>query len=109
MFEEIGAVFWRDWLVLRRRMIRFILSRMIAPVLYLIAFGWGLGKNIRLEHGNYLDYIVPGIIALNSMNISFNAVGSPLNISRLYHKNLEEYIVAPIITSFAITTACIVR
>ncbi len=96
MFEEICTVFWRDWLVLNRRMVRFILSRMIAPVLYLIAFGWGLGRNIQLGSGNYLDYIVPGIIALNSMNISFNAVGSPLTISRLYYKNLEEYIVAPI-------------
>jgi len=30
------------------------------------------------------------------MNISFNSVASPLNMSRLYHKTLEEYLVAPI-------------
>jgi len=96
MLYDIWTVFWREWLVLRRRIGRFILSRMVSPVLYLIAFGWGLGRSIQVNQGNYLDFIVPGIIALNSMNISFNSVGSPLNMSRLYHKTLEEYLIAPI-------------
>lgn len=96
MLYDIWTVFWRDWLVLKRRIGRFILSRMVSPVLYLIAFGWGLGRNVQVNQGNYLDFIVPGIIALNSMNISFNSVGSPLNMSRVYHKTLEEYLTAPI-------------
>ncbi len=96
MFVDIWTVFWRDWIVLRRRLGRYIFARMISPMLYLVAFGWGVGRNIPVGQTNYLDYIVPGIIALNSMTISFNAVGSPLNMSRLYHKTLEEYLIAPI-------------
>jgi len=96
MLYDIWTVFWREWLVLRRRIGRFILSRMVSPVLYLVAFGWGLGRSIQVNQGSYLDFIVPGIIALNSMNISFTSVGSPLNMSRLYHKTLEEYLIAPI-------------
>ncbi|MBP2627813.1 MAG: type transporter [Firmicutes bacterium] len=96
MLYDIWTVFWREWLVLRRRIGRFILSRMVSPVLYLVAFGWGLGRSIQVNQGSYLDFIVPGIIALNSMNISFISVGSPLNMSRLYHKTLEEYLIAPI-------------
>ncbi|MBP2667278.1 MAG: yadH 5, partial [Firmicutes bacterium] len=96
MFQDISTVFWRDWVVLKQRMKTFIFSRMVTPVLYLVAFGWGLGRNVQVEGGSYLDFIVPGILALNSMNISFNSVGSPLNMSRLYHKTLEEYLVAPI-------------
>lgn len=96
MLQDIATVFWRDWIVLQRRLGTFILSRMITPVLYLVAFGWGVGRNVQVSQGNYLDYIVPGILALNSMNISFNSVASPLNMSRLYHKTLEEYLVAPI-------------
>jgi ABC-type multidrug transport system permease subunit len=69
---------------------------MVSPILYLVAFGWGLGRSITVNQGSYLDFIVPGIIALNSMNISFNAVGTPVNMSRLYHKTLEEYLLAPI-------------
>lgn len=96
MLYDIWTVFWRDWLVLKRRIGRFILSRMISPILYLVAFGWGVGRSIQVNQGSYLDFIVPGIIALNSMNISFNSVGSPLNMSRVYHKTLEEYLIAPI-------------
>lgn len=96
IFTDIATVFWRDWLVLRRRLGSYILSRMISPIMYLVAFGWGVGRNIQLNQGSYLDFIVPGILALNSMTISFNSVGTPLNMSRLYHKTLEEYLVAPI-------------
>lgn len=96
MLTDIWTVFWRDWIVLQRRLSRYILSRMISPMLYLVAFGWGLGKSIQTGQGSYLDFIVPGIVALNSMTISFNAVGTPLNMSRVYHKTLEEYLIAPI-------------
>lgn len=94
--EDIYTVFWRDWVVLNRRLVKFVLSRMISPVLYLVAFGWGVGRSMPVNGGNYLDFILPGIMALNAMNISFSAVGSPLNMSRLYHKTLEEYLIAPV-------------
>lgn len=41
MIQDIATVFWRDWIVLRHRLLKFILSRMVAPVLYMVAFGWG--------------------------------------------------------------------
>lgn len=93
--EDVWTVFWRDWVVLKRRMMKFILSRMVAPMLYLVAFGWGLGRSIQVDSGTYLDFIVPGILALNSMNISFNSI-TPVHAERIYHKSLEEYIIAPI-------------
>ena len=95
MLEDIYTVFWRDWIVLKRRLTKFILSRMIAPILYLVAFGLGLGRSITIDSGNYIDFLVPGIIALNSMNISFNSI-TPVHAERIYHKSLEEYILAPI-------------
>jgi ABC-type multidrug transport system permease subunit len=93
---DTWTVFWRDWRVLNRRMGKFLLSRMITPVLYLITFGWGLGRGLQVGGSSYLEFLIPGIMALNAMNISFNAVGSSLNIGRLYHKTLEEYLIAPI-------------
>lgn len=96
--EDVRTVMWRDWLVLKRRLGRFIFSRMITPILYMLAFGVGLGRAVQISGGSYLDFVVPGIIALNSMNISFNSVGSPLNMAKLYHKTLEEYLIAPIST-----------
>lgn len=95
MLYDIWTVFWRDWVVLKRRLAKFLLSRMVAPMLYLIAFGWGLGRSIDVGGGSYLDFLVPGILALNSMNISFNSI-TPVHAERIYHKSLEEYIIAPI-------------
>ena len=95
MLYDIWTVFWRDWIVLKRRLAKFILSRMVAPLLYLVAFGWGLGRSISVSSGTYLDFLVPGILALNSMNISFNSV-IPVHAERIYHTSLEEYLVAPI-------------
>ena len=93
--RDIGTVFWRDWIVLKRRLVKFIFSRMVAPLLYLTAFGLGLGRSVNLNSGTYLDFIVPGIIALNSMNISFHSVIS-IHAERVYHKSLEEYLLSPI-------------
>ena len=93
--RDIGTVFWRDWIVLKRRLVKFIFSRMVAPLLYLTAFGLGLGRSVNLNSGSYLDFIVPGIIALNSMNISFHSV-IPIHAERVYHKSLEEYLLSPI-------------
>lgn len=95
MLTDIWTVFWRDWIVLKRRLTKFILSRMVAPILYLVAFGWGLGRSINVSSGTYLDFLVPGVLALNSMNISFNSI-TPVHAERIYHKSLEEYLIAPI-------------
>lgn len=96
LLQDIWTVFWRDWVVLQRRLKKFIFSRMVAPLLYMVAFGWGLGRSIQVTDGSYLDFLVPGILALNSMNISFNSV-TPVHSERIYHKSLEEYIIAPVI------------
>ncbi len=96
MLADILTVFWRDWIVLKHRLMKFIFSRMVTPVLYMIAFGWGLARNIRPDaSGTYLDFIVPGILALNSMNIAYNSL-TPVCTERVYHKSMEEYLTAPI-------------
>ena len=95
IFRDIGTVFWRDWIVLKRRLTKFIFSRMVAPLLYLTAFGWGLGRSVQISSGNYLDFIVPGIMALNSMNLGFHSIIS-VHAERIYHKSLEEYFLSPI-------------
>lgn len=89
-------VFSREMLTLRRRFLRYVLSGMVNPLLLLVAFGWGLGRGIYVEGMDYLQFIVPGIIALSGMNTSFSTVGVPLNISRRYTKTLEVYLTSPI-------------
>ena len=95
MLHDVWTVFWRDWVVLRRRLTKYVLSRMVSPLMFLIAFGWGLGRSIDVGTGSYLDFLVPGLLAMNSMNISFNSIIS-VHAERIYHKSLEEYLIARI-------------
>lgn len=92
------TVLWREMLLLRKKFLGFFAGSMVSPLLYLMSFGWGLGKNIRFGGVSYLDFVVPGIVALSAMNGSYNATGTSLNISRLYYRTFEELLVAPIST-----------
>ncbi|MEW6696689.1 MAG: ABC transporter permease [Bacillota bacterium] len=96
------AVLWREYLFFKNRIWSITGSSLVAPLLYLTAFGWGLGRSVNMAGVPYVDFIVPGILALSTMNASFNAVSTPLAIARLYDKTLEEYLVSPItLFSFA--------
>lgn len=90
------TIFWREWRIFRRRFWKIFSSTLVSPLLFLIAFGWGLGRSISVDGGSYMQFVVPGIVALTSMNASFNGIAQTLNISRLYHKTYEEFIIAPI-------------
>ncbi|TEB05257.1 Inner membrane transport permease YadH [Pelotomaculum schinkii] len=100
----LKAVLWREFLFFKRRWWTITASSMVAPLLYMVAFGWGLGKTVSLGGVAYLDFIVPGVVALSTMNVSFNAVATPLSIARLYDRTFEEYMVAPI-TIYSFTAA----
>ena len=46
--------------------------------------------------GTYLEFVLPGILALSAMNNSFGPVSTSLNISKLYTKTIEEVLVSPV-------------
>jgi len=89
-------IFWKEIMLVRKKPWRFLASSLVMPILYLVTFGWGLGRGMNVGNGRYLDFILPGILALSAMNNSFGPVSTSLNISKLYTKTLEEVLVAPL-------------
>jgi ABC-type polysaccharide/polyol phosphate export permease len=89
-------ILWSDLAALKRRWPRYLVTTLISPLLYLVAFGWGLGRGISLNGTSYLQFVIPGIIALTAMTTSFNGAGTRLNVDRLYYKSFDECIMAPI-------------
>ena len=81
-FYDIYTVYWRDWVVFTRTYKKFLLSRMVTPLLYILAFGIGLGRNISVDGGSYLSFIIPGMIAMNSMNMVTKNEKRPLFSAR---------------------------
>ncbi|SPF36487.1 ABC-2 type transporter [Syntrophobacter sp. SbD1] len=89
-------IFWKEMMIIRKKPWRFIASSLIMPVLYLVTFGWGLGRGMNVSGGRYLEFVLPGILALSAMNNSFGPVSTSLNISKLYTKTIEEVLVSPV-------------
>ena len=93
---SFGAVLWKEWVVFRRRFVSTTLGMIIGPLLYLIAFGWGVGAAVQMDGTSYIAFVIPGIVALNSMTNSFSPIANDINISRIYGQTFEATMTAPI-------------
>ncbi len=89
-------IFWKDMLLIRKKPWRFLASSMVMPLLYLVTFGWGIGRGMRMDGGTYLEFVLPGILVMSAMNNSFGPVSTSLNVSKLYTKTIEEVLVSPV-------------
>lgn len=91
-------IFYREMLLFRRKLLKlgYLFSAMVVPIIYLIAFGFGLGGSVRIDGGGYLDFLLPGLVAMSSMNNSYTWVSSSLNLNRIYFKTFQIFVQAPI-------------
>ncbi len=94
-FRGIGTVLWEKWVDFKFEWKKITASALVSPLLYMIALGWGLGSSSSVTDRPYIDFLVPGIIALTTMNASFAAVGQPLNVQRLFEHSFDHIIIYP--------------
>jgi len=89
----IITVLWEKWTEFKRDFYKITLAAMIAPLMYLIVFGMGIQT---MSHGEpYLNFLIPGVISLTTMNGSFNAIAQNLNVQRLYEKAFDQVMISP--------------
>jgi ABC-2 type transport system permease protein len=96
VFRDIYSVLWVDIRFLRRHWLRTLATSIVNPILYLVAFGYGLGGGISFEGYSYLAFVMPGIIALTAMSSSYGGAGLKLHVDRLFYKCFDEYLMSPI-------------
>ncbi|MCU0580025.1 MAG: ABC transporter permease [Desulfobacterota bacterium] len=91
-------IFLREMIQFKKKLFRlgYIFTSMMVPLLYLLAFGLGLGRSIQVPGGSYLGFLLPGLVAMSSMNNAYNWVASGLNLSRVYFKTFQVLIQSPI-------------
>ena len=91
-------IYVREMLLFRRKLFKlgYLLSAMVVPVIYLVAFGLGLGRSVQTGRGTYLDFLIPGLVAMSCMTNSYSWVANALNLNRLYTKNFQLFVQAPI-------------
>ncbi len=93
--KSLLAVYLRELLLLKNRGLKFIFSLSINPLLYIITFGYALGKHITIQGKPYIYFLIPGLIAATSMFQAFS-INIEINISRFYLKTFEEIRASPI-------------
>jgi ABC-type multidrug transport system permease subunit len=101
MFEflrETYYVMWGDLRFMRHNILNVLVASVMSPLLYLLAFGFGLGRGLEIDGLPYIAFIIPGIAALTSLSASFTSVSTRLNIQRLYYRSLDEMLMCPIST-----------
>ena len=89
----IITILWEKWREFRRDFYKITLAAMIAPLMYLVVFGMGIRT---ISNGQpYLNFLIPGVVALTTMNGSFNAIAQNLNVQRLYEKAFDQVMISP--------------
>ncbi len=89
----IITILWEKWREFRRDFYKITLAAMIAPLMYLVVFGMGIKT---ISNGQpYLNFLIPGVVALTTMNGSFNAIAQNLNVQRLYEKAFDQVMISP--------------
>ena len=94
--QDVATILWSDLVALRRWILRYLLSTVISPLLYMTAFGCGLGTNIRTEGFSYQEFLILGIIAPTAMNNNFNGSGTRLYLDQIDYRSFDESLMAPV-------------
>jgi ABC-2 type transport system permease protein len=89
------AIYLRELLILKKKFFKQMASMSVGPLLYLVAFGLGMGQGVQVEGRPYIEFLIPGLIAMSSMTQAF-AIASEINIARFYWRIFEEFQAAPI-------------
>ncbi|NEO27444.1 MAG: ABC transporter permease [Kamptonema sp. SIO4C4] len=101
LLKDTWTIFWGDWLDLRVRIAQVAATGLISPLIYILAFGLGLGSALDRAvtppvGDSYLEFILPGMVALSSMTISFGGTTFSICGDRLYNKTFEELLLMPV-------------
>ena len=90
----MAAVYLREMLILRRRILKQFASWLVSPLLYLVAFHYAMNDTL-VGSRPYADFLLPGLVAMSSMTQSW-AIASDINISRFYWHTFDEFQTAPL-------------
>ncbi|AGI48174.1 ABC-2 type transporter [Thermoplasmatales archaeon BRNA1] len=97
---DIGRVAMSDMFYLKRNILILLSTSVITPLLYLIAFGWGLGDGIEEtidgKTFTYIAYMIPGVVSLTTLTSSFSTVANKLLVQKRFYESFDELMLCPI-------------
>ena len=89
-------VAWSDLMFMKHNFLNIMVSSIMSPILYLIAFGYGLRSGVTDIGVPYVAFVIPGIAALSSLSSSFSSTSARINVQRLYYRSFDEMMMCPL-------------
>ena len=99
LLGETARVAYGDLCFFKRNAVQIIVSSMIGPLLYLVAFGFGMrsGSTGGLDV-DYLAYVIPGIVSISTLTAGFSSSAQKILIQRLFFTSFDELVLCPMHT-----------
>ncbi len=110
--RETYHVAWGDLVYIKENLPEVLITTLLGPLLYLLAFGFGIGGSVSSDPDAYIAYIVPGIVALTTLSSTFNSVSMKILVQRKFYMSFDELLLCPVHISsiiFGKTLAGVVR
>ena len=71
MLDGVVGIYYRECTVLKKNIVRVVLASAVPPFLYLMAFGYGVGKGTSVDGVNYLTFLFPGLLGYQQLLLQF--------------------------------------
>lgn len=93
------AIIWEELVYWRRRFWLYLATYMLSPLIFLLSFGFGVGRRLQMIMPggmSYLEFLVPGVVALALFNNGVTSVTARMFYTRLHFQSFEAYRLAPV-------------
>ena len=108
LIDETFRVALSDLYYFKRNFILLTVTSLVTPLLYMFAFGFGVGNSVsEMEGVAYIAFIIPGVVAINTMTSSFNTISHKLMIQKRFYESFDEMMLCPVSKSALILGKCI--
>ncbi len=111
LIGDIRRTSLSDMYYLKRNIWLLLATSLITPLLYLVAFGWGLGSSVTMTYNgrsySYIAYMIPGVVSLTTLTAAFSTISNKLMIQRRFYESFDEMMLCPVSKASIILGKCV--
>lgn len=96
LLKDVLCVSLSDFYYFKRNFILLLATSMVTPLLYMLAFGYGLGKGVTMGGVDYIAFMIPGIISLTTLSSTFDTVSHKIMVQKRFYESFDEMLLCPI-------------
>ncbi|MGL5512552.1 MAG: ABC transporter permease, partial [Sporomusa sp.] len=87
----------REMLLMQKKVGKFgyVFSSVMFPIIYLFAFGLGLGSRLEVS-GGYVPFLAKGIVSLTVMLNAFQQTSLSVSVGRMYFHTFQTVFLSPV-------------